>query len=215
MSSIIQATEAYVKTINGSDSSGHDFSHIERVRRMALAIASEEQADLFIVEMAALLHDTVDDKLVDPVTAWQGLEAFFDSIQLEQQSRDDISHILRYISFKGGVNAGKLKSLEGKVVQDADRLDALGAIGIARTFMYAGAFKDTMYDPDIPPRELSKVNYREPSTAINHFYEKLFKLKDLMNTETGRRLAEERTQYMEDFIHRFKQEWHSSQRPVN
>ena len=81
--------------------------------------------------------------------------------------------------------------------------------------MYAGAFKDTMYDPDIPPRELSKVNYREPSTAINHFYEKLFKLKDLMNTETGRHLAEERTQYMEDFIHRFKQEWHSSQRPFN
>ncbi|TDM10497.1 HD domain-containing protein [Macrococcus lamae] len=208
MERIIQATEMYVKNIHSQDSSGHDFSHIERVRAMAITIAKEEQADLFIVEMAALLHDTVDEKLVDTASAWQNLENFFDSVQLGAEQRETVKHILKYISFKGGANKGKLKSLEGRVVQDADRLDALGAIGIARTFMYAGAFGDVMYDPDIEPRNLAETNYRDKSTAINHFDEKLFKLEDLMNTKTGRRLAEERTQYMKEFVARFKHEWH-------
>ncbi|WP_425463258.1 HD domain-containing protein [Macrococcus equipercicus] len=194
--------------VHSGDSSGHDYSHIERVRKMALLIGREEQADLFIVEMAALLHDTVDDKLVEPARAWQQLEQFFDSVQLAADKRAAITHILQYISFKGGKNAGKLRSLEGKVVQDADRLDALGAIGIARTFMYAGAFGDVMYDPDRAPRDLATADYRAQSTAINHFYEKLFTLKELMNTTRGRQLAEERTAYMEAFVDRFKQEWH-------
>lgn len=204
---MIKETEQYVKTFHQGDSSGHDYSHIERVRRMALKIGRTEGADLLVVEMAALLHDTVDDKLTDEVTAWSKLENFFDKVGLEENKRDAIKHILKYMSFKGGENAGKLESLEGKVVQDADRLDAIGAIGIARTFMYAGKFGDIMYDSQIPPRDLAVANYREKTHAINHFYEKLFKLKDLMNTETGRQFAEERHQFMATFIEQFKKEW--------
>ncbi|WJP97566.1 HD domain-containing protein [Macrococcus bovicus] len=204
---MIKETEQYVKDFHMGDSSGHDYAHIERVRKMALAIGREEQADLLIVEMAALLHDTVDDKLTDAVTAWTRLENFFDQIELSPAKRDAIKHILKYMSFKGGANAGKLETLEGKVVQDADRLDAIGAIGIARTFMYAGKFGDIMYDPLIPPRDLEEADYREKTHAINHFYEKLFKLKDLMNTESGRKMAVERHEFMETFITQFKKEW--------
>ncbi|TDL96815.1 HD domain-containing protein [Macrococcus brunensis] len=204
---MIKETEKYVKDFHMGDSSGHDYAHIERVRKMALTIGREEQADLLIVEMAALLHDTVDDKLTDEVTAWTKLENFFDQIALAEDKRDAIKHILKYMSFKGGKNAGKLESLEGKVVQDADRLDAIGAIGIARTFMYAGKFGDIMYDPLIPPRDLQQADYREKTHAINHFYEKLLKLKDLMNTETGRAIAAERHEFMEQFVAQFKEEW--------
>ncbi|ULG73927.1 HD domain-containing protein [Macrococcus brunensis] len=204
---MIKETEKYVKDFHMGDSSGHDYAHIERVRKMALTIGREEQADLLIVEMAALLHDTVDDKLTDEVTAWTKLENFFDQIALAEDKRDAIKHILKYMSFKGGKNAGKLESLEGKVVQDADRLDAIGAIGIARTFMYAGKFGDIMYDPLIPPRDLQQADYREKTHAINHFYEKLLKLKDLMNTETGRAIAAERHEFMEQFVAQFKKEW--------
>ncbi|ULG71665.1 HD domain-containing protein [Macrococcus brunensis] len=204
---MIKETEKYVKDFHMGDSSGHDYAHIERVRKMALTIGREEQADLLIVEMAALLHDTVDDKLTDEVTAWTKLENFFDQIALAEDKRDAIRHILKYMSFKGGKNAGKLESLEGKVVQDADRLDAIGAIGIARTFMYAGKFGDIMYDPLIPPRDLQQADYREKTHAINHFYEKLLKLKDLMNTETGRAIAAERHEFMEQFVAQFKKEW--------
>jgi len=204
---MIKETEKYVKDFHMGDSSGHDYAHIERVRKMALTIGREEQADLLIVEMAALLHDTVDDKLTDEVTAWAKLENFFDQIALADEKRDAIKHILKYMSFKGGKNAGKLESLEGKVVQDADRLDAIGAIGIARTFMYAGKFGDIMYNPLIPPRDLQQADYREKTHAINHFYEKLFKLKDLMNTKTGQAFAIERHKFMEQFIAQFKKEW--------
>ncbi|MCE4957613.1 HD domain-containing protein [Macrococcoides caseolyticum] len=203
---IIKLTEAFVKTIHKGESSGHDFAHIERVRKMARIIGEKEHADLFIVEMAALLHDTVDEKLFDKKEAWSRLNDFYTSIQLPVNQQNEINHILQYMSFNGGKNAGKLKSLEGKVVQDADRLDALGAIGIARTFMFAGKFGEAMYDPDIPVRtDLS--NYRTPSTAINHFYEKLFKLIDLMNTQTAVEMAEQRNAYMKAFIEQFIEEW--------
>ncbi|MGK0553566.1 HD domain-containing protein [Macrococcus capreoli] len=203
---VIQTTEKFVKEIHNKEFSGHDFAHIERVRKMALEIGAQEQADLFIVEMAALLHDTVDEKLFDKEMAWSRLNDFYSTIQLPVAQQDAINHILQYMSFNGGKNAGKLKSLEGKVVQDADRLDALGAIGIARTFMFAGKFGEAMYDPNIPVRtDLS--DYRTPSTAINHFYEKLFKLIDLMNTETGRAMAQQRNIYMKAFIAQFMAEW--------
>lgn len=204
---IINITEQFVKNIHYGESSGHDFAHIERVRKMALEIAHKEHADLFIVEMAALLHDTVDEKLFDVQSAWDRLYQFYDDIKLPHDTQDAINHILKYMSFNGGKNAGKLKSLEGKVVQDADRLDALGAIGIARTFMFAGKFGEEMYDPEVPVRtDLS--DYRTPSTAVNHFYEKLFKLIDLMNTDTARQMAQERNDYMTAFIAQFKKEWH-------
>ncbi|WP_414042313.1 HD domain-containing protein [Macrococcus animalis] len=203
---IIQMTEKFVKEIHQGESSGHDFAHIARVRKMALEIAEKENADLFIVEMSALLHDTVDDKLFDETIAWARLNDFYHSIHLPQKQQEAINHILKYMSFKGGQNAGKLKSLEGKVVQDADRLDALGAIGIARTFMFAGKFGEAMYDPNIAVRK-DLSDYRTPSTAINHFYEKLFKLIDLMNTKTAIAIAQERNEYMKTFIEQFKKEW--------
>lgn len=204
---MIKQAEDYVKVLLEKERSGHDYYHIERVRKLALYIAKKEKANLFIVEMAALLHDTVDEKLFDEETAYANLELFFNQIELPQKDREAIIHILKYMSFKGGINEGKLKSLEGHIVQDADRLDALGAIGIARTFQFAGKFGEAMYDPNIKVREDLTKTYREPSTAINHFYEKLFKLKDLMNTTTGKQLAEEKHAYMEQFIEMFMKEW--------
>lgn len=203
---VLHITESFVKNVHKDESSGHDYAHIERVRKMAVEIAEKEGADLFIVEMAALLHDTVDEKLFDTIAAWERLNKFYEEIQLPIEHRQAINHILKYMSFNGGKNEGKLKSLEGKVVQDADRLDALGAIGIARTFMFAGKFGEAMYDPNIPVSD-DLSDYRTPSTAINHFYEKLFKLIDLMNTETAKTMAEERNAYMKTFIEHFKKEW--------
>ena len=203
---VLYITESFVKNVHQGESSGHDFAHIERVRKMAVIIAEKEGANLFIVEMAALLHDTVDEKLFDTKAAWERLNKFYEEIHLPIEAQQAINHILKYMSFNGGKNEGKLKSLEGKVVQDADRLDALGAIGIARTFMFAGKFGEAMYDPNIPVRD-DLSDYRTPSTAINHFYEKLFKLIDLMNTETARAMAEERNEYMKAFIEQFKKEW--------
>ncbi|MCH4985994.1 HD domain-containing protein [Macrococcoides goetzii] len=203
---VLLITESFVKNVHKDESSGHDYAHIERVRKMAVEIAEKEDADLFIVEMAALLHDTVDEKLFDTIAAWERLNKFYEEIQLPIEHRQAINHILKYMSFNGGKNEGKLKSLEGKVVQDADRLDALGAIGIARTFMFAGKFGEAMYDPNIPVRD-DLSDYRTPSTAINHFYEKLFKLIDLMNTETAKTMAEERNAYMKTFIEQIKKEW--------
>lgn len=203
---VLHITESFVKNVHKDESSGHDYAHIERVRKMAVEIAEKENADLFIVEMAALLHDTVDEKLFDTIAAWERLNKFYEEIQLPIEHRQAINHILKYMSFNGGKNEGKLESLEGKVVQDADRLDALGAIGIARTFMFAGKFGEAMYDPNIPVRD-DLSDYRTPSTAINHFYEKLFKLIDLMNTETAKKMAEERNTYMKAFIEQFKKEW--------
>lgn len=203
---VLHITESFVKNVHKDESSGHDYSHIVRVRKTAVEIAEKEGADLFIVEMAALLHDTVDEKLFDTIAAWERLNKFYEEIQLPIEHRQAINHILKYMSFNGGKNEGKLESLEGKVVQDADRLDALGAIGIARTFMFAGKFGEAMYDPNIPVRD-DLSDYRTPSTAINHFYEKLFKLIDLMNTETAKTMAEERNAYMKTFIEQFKKEW--------
>ncbi|HCD18805.1 HD domain-containing protein [Macrococcoides caseolyticum] len=204
---IIKITEDFAKDIHKHDSSGHDFAHIDRVRKLALYIGEHEGADLFIVEMAALLHDTVDEKLFNEQSAWERLDHFYTTTGLSDTQKAQINHILCYMSFKGGANEGKLKSLEGFVVQDADRIDALGAIGIARTFMFAGKFGEAMYDPEIQPRE-DLSNYRTPGTAINHFYEKLFKLIHLMNTETGRQIAQSRNDYMQQFIDTFLQEWY-------
>lgn len=201
---IIKETEQYVKKIHLNDFTGHDYAHINRVRKIALNIGKEEGADLFIVEMAALLHDTVDSKLVDESVAYRHLYEFLNSIQLRDDIQQAILHILRNVSYKNGSNHGKLQSLEGQVVQDADRIDALGAIGIARTFMFAGHFNEPMHDESLAP---FKKDHNGNSTAINHFYEKLFLLKDLMNTTTGKYIAQERTAYMVDFVEHFKKEW--------
>lgn len=207
---ILTRTEAFVQEQLGGDTTGHDWFHSDRVRRTADTIAKQEQADAFICSMAALLHDVADEKLNPSKEA--GLQKVRDWLQSCLDDQETINHILGIIdtmSYSGGGGA-PMKTLEGKVVQDADRLDALGAIGIARTFVFSGAKGRPMHDPDLAPRgEELKAEYRDYSkgTAVNHFYEKLLKLKDLMNTPYGRKLAEERHEYMLHFLDQFYEEW--------
>ncbi|CAM2884495.1 HD domain-containing protein [Paenibacillus sediminis] len=193
----------------GGDSSGHDWWHIERVTSLAKRIAKQENADVFICELSALLHDVADEKLNPSKEA--GMHKVADWLEQQKVDGDAAEHVLDIIgamSYRGG-NSERMRTLEGRVVQDADRLDALGAIGIARTFAYSGSKGQVMYDPDIPVRDqMTPEEYRGgKSTAVNHFYEKLFKLKDLMNTDYARKLADERHEFMEQFIARFYKEW--------
>lgn len=206
---IIKQAEKYVHDILENESSGHDWWHIDRVRNLAKRIAIEEGANVFICELTALLHDLADEKLFgDEEKGLEEITIWLSNTGVDQGVIQQITTIIQTMSFKGGNNVA-VHSLEGRVVQDADRLDALGAIGIGRTFAYAGAKGQLMYDPNIPVRsEMSKEEYRSgKSTAINHFYEKLLKLKDLMNTEYGRKLAEERHRILEAFLDQFMDEW--------
>ncbi|WP_246010289.1 HD domain-containing protein [Bacillus yapensis] len=205
----IALTKEYVHNELQNDPSGHDWWHIARVTEMARRIATEEKADLFICEMAALLHDIADEKLnASEVEGLKKVTNWLESIGVEQSVIEKIIAIISTISFKGGGQPA-LTSLEAKVVQDADRLDALGAIGIARTFAYAGSKGDLIHDPAIKPREsMTKEEYRNgKSTAINHFYEKLLKLKDRINTDYAKKIAEERHQFMEEYLRVFFSEW--------
>ncbi|WP_078546255.1 HD domain-containing protein [Litchfieldia alkalitelluris] len=206
---LIIQTEQFVYEILKNESSGHDWWHIQRVRKIALIIGEKEQGDLFIIEMAALLHDIADEKLneseeigINKVKYW------LQHLELDQEISFHILEIIQSMSFKGG-NRPPVKTTEGQVVQDADRLDAIGAIGIARTFAYAGSKGDLIYDPELPYRkELTKQEYRNgKSTAINHFYEKLLKLSGTLNTETARKIAKERHVFMERFLEQFYNEW--------
>ena len=193
-------TERFVQEFHANDFSGHDFSHIERVRKMALRIAEIEGGNVRIIELAALLHDVADSKL-------GGTSENVDQYLRPRVSEQDRLHILDIInslSFKGG-DRPPMKTLEGKIVQDADRLDAIGAIGIARTFQFAGHFQEPMYVPGLAPREPG--DRTGTTSALHHFDEKLFRLKDLMNTKTAKIIAEDRHQYMREFVERFKQEW--------
>lgn len=208
---LISLTEEYVRQELQNDPSGHDWWHIARVTDLAKTIALEEKADLFICEMAALLHDIADEKLNS--SEEEGLKKVRDwltSIKVDPFSIEKIIEIISTLSFKGG-GQPEMKTLEGKVVQDADRLDAIGAIGIARTFAYAGAKGQLIYDPSLKPREtFTKEEYRNgKSTAINHFYEKLLKLKDGMNTSYAKKIAEERHRFMEEYLAVFFNEWKS------
>ncbi|MFC5403342.1 HD domain-containing protein [Cohnella soli] len=191
------------------DSSGHDWWHIDRVVRTARTIAREEGADSFVCELAALLHDMADEKLNDdPRAAEQELERWLANSGADDEVVSHVLEIIRTMSFKGGARA-PMKTKEGKVVQDADRLDAIGAVGISRVFAYSGAKSRPIHDPELKPRErMTEEEYRNgKDTAINHFYEKLLKLKGLMNTVAGKRLAEERHAFMETYLERFYAEW--------
>jgi len=206
---VIAEAEEYVRGKLAGDFSGHDWQHIERVRRSALAIAQEEGADLFVCELAALLHDAADEKLVDDAEgALKEIRGWLLARAVPEPMADHVLEIISTMSFKGGSNP-PMRTPEGKVVQDADRLDALGAIGISRVFAYSGAKRRPIHDPAVKPREsMTPEEYRSGNdTAINHFYEKLLKLKDLMNTETARRLAEGRHAFMERFLEQFYAEW--------
>lgn len=207
---IVQNATEYVRRELEGEGSGHDWWHIVRVTRLAQEIAEKENADEFICTLAALLHDIADEKLNEcEAYGLKKVKDFLTTQSLDEQLIEVILEIISSISFKGG-HGVKPELLEAKVVQDADRLDAIGAIGIARCFLYAGFRGHLMYDPNISPRtQMSKEEYRSnEGTAINHFYEKLLKLKDRMNTDTARQMAESRHRFMEQYLEQFAQEWH-------
>lgn len=194
-----------------SDSSGHDWWHIDRVRRTAVCLAKEENADPVTVELAALLHDVADWKLHDG-TEESGL-AMLDQWMIDwdvpASMRESVLTIIREISFKGAQVATPMSSVEGAVVQDADRLDAIGAIGIGRAFAFGGSRGRAMHDPDnAPEMHTSFDDYKKKSgPTINHFYEKLLLLRDRMNTNAARALADHRHLVMEEFLQEFMTEW--------
>jgi len=203
----LQAAEQFAQCFLATDTTGHDWFHIDRVRNMALRLAREEGADAFVVEMAALLHDVADFKLNDG-DEQKGLLRVKDFLVAENIPWQSINHILTIIqevSYKGaGVNT-PVSFIESAVVQDADRLDAMGAIGIARMFTYGGAKGRAMYDPSIlPANHQDEQAYRnQKSTTFNHFYEKLLLLKDRLNTASASAIAEQRHRFMEEFIEQF------------
>ena len=210
---IIEATKTFVKTTLKDAEGGHDWFHTERVYNNALLISKGETVDELVVALGALLHDIADSKFnngddtIGPKIAGEFL-------MKQNVSTEVINHVIKIIenvSFSSNIdNASAFKSKELEVIQDADRLDALGAIGIARTFNYGGFKNRALYNPDIKPNlNLTKDEYKK-STAptINHFYEKLLLLRDKMNTKTGRKIAEERHNYMVDFLKQFYAEWH-------
>lgn len=207
----VQKTIAFVKQQLANAEGGHDWFHIERVYKNALLIAKQENVDAFIVQLGALLHDIADSKFHngDETIGPNIAREFLVSINVDSAIIEHVVHIIENISFKGGNEPQKFRSLELDVVQDADRLDALGAIGIARTFNYGGFKNRIMFDPDVKPNlSMSKETY-QTSTAptINHFYEKLLLLKDKMKTKTGKRIAVKRHQFMELYLKQFYDEW--------
>lgn len=206
---IINQALEYVKKIFENDFSGHDYFHTLRVFKMATHIATEEKANLEIVQLAALLHD-VDDIKLSPQTHAQKINArrFLVANNFPETTICNICQIIDEVSYLGNDSVTP-KTLEGKCVQDADRLDALGAVGIARAFAYGGNHNRLMYHPDIKPKmNMGKEEYiNHISTTVNHFYEKLFKLTELINTSTARKIATEREAYMKNFIAEFMDEW--------
>ncbi len=207
---IINHTKEYIKSQFSLESSGHDWNHIYRVWTTAKKISSVEGGNIFIIEMGALLHDIADWKFyggdinIGPQKAKEWLMQF----SISETDIYSIVDIVANISFKGIAKKNTKLTIEGQIVQDADRLDAIGAVGIARVFAYSGFSGRQIYDPDRKPVEHKSTQsyYNNNNTAINHFYEKLLLLKDLMNTNYAIKLAEERHKFMEDYLNQFYKE---------
>jgi uncharacterized protein len=210
-SDLINNTILFVKQKLENAEGGHDWFHIERVYKNALLIADGEVCDVNIVKLAALLHDIADSKFYndDETIGPKIAREFLESENVDEATIQHVINIIENISFKGGNTEKTFMSVELDIVQDADRLDAIGAIGIARTFNYGGFKNRPMYNPEIAPNlNMSKEEYKK-STAptLNHFYEKLLLLKDKMNTQTAKKLAQERHQFMVSFLSQFYAEW--------
>ena len=208
---VIQSTVDFVKMTLLNAEGGHDWWHIHRVWQLAKHIAESEKADLFVVELGALLHDIADSKFHngDEEIGAQKARKFLSALAVDEKTIVHVENIINNISFKGGKQEQQFKSIELDIVQDADRLDAIGAIGIARTFNYGGFKNREIYNPGIKPDlNMTKEQYKN-STAptINHFYEKLLLLKDKMNTNTGKLMAEKRHRFMEQYLEEFFNEW--------
>lgn len=208
---LVDQTIQFVKKELESTEGGHDWFHIERVWKNALLIADGEDCDLLVVQLAALLHDIADSKFHngDETVGPKVAREFLVSQNADEATIAHVVNIIENISFKGGNFQRNFHSRELDIVQDADRLDAIGAVGIARCFNYGGFKNRALYNPEIPPvMNMSKEEYKKSdSPTINHFYEKLLLLKDRMNTETGKRIAAQRHAYMEDFLSQFYAEW--------
>ncbi len=212
---LIDKTILFVKQTLADAEGGHDWFHIERVYKNALLIASTEVCDLEIVQLGALLHDIADSKFHpdasggDETIGPKRARTFLEAENVASATIDHVIAIIENISFKGGRVERKFSSIELDIVQDADRLDAIGAIGIARTFNYGGFKNRALYHPEIAPNlAMTKEEYKKnEAPTINHFYEKLLLLKDKMNTQTGKQIAQDRHLYMEDFLEQFYHEW--------
>ncbi|AZA77699.1 HD domain-containing protein [Chryseobacterium sp. G0186] len=211
MKSTIDNTVAFVKEKLEGAEAGHDWFHIERVWKLSKKIAETEDCDQEVVELSALLHDIADPKFHngDETIAPKISRAFLEEQNVPNETVEKVLYIIENISFKNRSNAPADPSLELQIVQDADRIDAIGAIGIARTFNFGGFKNNPMYDPEAQPNlGMSKEEYKKSNgTTINHFYEKLLLLKNLMNTEKGKKMAEERHDYMLNFLDQFYKEW--------
>jgi len=208
---IINKTANFVKGKLQGEGSGHDWWHILRVWNTAKTIGKQEKADMFVVELAALLHDIADWKFNDgdEDAGARASRVWLESLEVEPKIVDRVCEIIATSSFKGAGVKSEMKTIEGKVMQDADRLDAIGAIGIGRTFAYGGHKGREMYNPNIKPEfHTTAEQYKNNVTpTINHFYEKLLLLKDLMNTNTAKKMAERRHKFMEKFLDEFFKEW--------
>lgn len=208
---LINKTIELVKEKLEGTESGHDWFHIERVWKLSLKIQEKEGGDKFVIELAALLHDIADPKFHngDETIATKIVTEFLTEQKVDQETITKVVFIIENMSFKNRNDAPKDLPLELKIVQDADRLDAIGAIGIARTFNFGGYKNNLMYHPDIQPKlAQSKDEYKKSNgTTINHFYEKLLLLKDLLNTKTAKEIAEHRHQFMLQFLDEFYKEW--------
>lgn len=208
---IVNQTAEYIKIRLDGDGSGHDWWHVYRVWKNAVHIGKHEQADMFVVELAALLHDIADWKFHDgnEDVGSQLAREWLEGLSVEENIVSHVCQIIQDVSFKGAGVKTRMKTTEGMVVQDADRLDALGAIGIGRTFAYGGSKGREMYNPELKPEKHDSFEQYKNSrgSSINHFYEKLLLLKDLMNTETAKTIAGKRHLVMEEFLQQFFKEW--------
>lgn len=209
---VLLNTQTHIKNLFTGESSGHDWWHVYRVWKMSQRLAAEEKnADHFVIELAALLHDIADWKFHDG-NEQVGPNAARLWLEEQKVKEKDIAHvceIIKNLSFKGAGVKPSMKTKEGMIVQDADRLDAMGAIGIARAFAYGGHAKRALYEPEVKPEyHTSFEAYKNnQSHTVNHFYEKLLLLKDLMHTDAAKKVAEERHSYMEEYLQRFYAEW--------
>lgn len=208
---VINNTITFVKTTLRNAEGGHDWFHIQRVLNTAITIVKRENANEFVVQLGALLHDIADSKFHngDETVGPKIAREFLFTQNVDSSVIEHVVNIINAVSYKGGHNSSTFNSLELQIVQDADRLDALGAIGIARTFNYGGYKNRTLYDPDVKPNlNMTKEEYKASNApTLNHFYEKLLLLKDLMNTETGTSLAKKRHEFMKLYLDQFLNEW--------
>lgn len=211
MQNKIEEIRIYAQEKLGGDRSGHDFYHVERVAKIAKKLAEEEGVkDTLTIQAASYLHDVIDDKVVANVDLErENLKKFLKRLGFPEKSILEVFDIIENISFSKELGEGKAQlTLAGKIVQDADRIDALGAIGILRTAYYGGHTQSPLYIPELEPQDYkSKADYRKNSTVINHFYEKLFKLPATMNTKAGKLEAQKRKVFMENFLETFYDEW--------